>query len=47
MKFFGRAQSFPARLLMEGIRFMVKAARKYAMTVGRDFAQFNDGITAV
>ena len=43
----GRAQSFAARLLKEAVRFMVKGARKYATTVGWDFARFNDGITAV
>jgi hypothetical protein len=42
-KAFGRSQSFVAGAPKEGVQFMVKDARKYALTDGWGFAQFEDG----
>jgi hypothetical protein len=42
-KAFGRTQSFVAGPPKDGVQFMVKDSRKYALTGGWGFAQFNDG----
>ncbi len=38
-----RSQSFVAGPPKNGVQFMVKDSRKYALTGGWGFAQFNDG----
>ena len=45
-KTFGRAQSFVAGAVKNGIQFMVKDSKKYAATGGWGFAHFNDGKSA-
>ena len=42
-KAFGRPQSFVAGPPKNGVQFMVKDSRKYALTGGWGFAQFDDG----
>jgi len=45
-KTFGRAQSFVAGAVKNGVQFMVKDSKKYAATGGWGFAHFNDGKSA-
>lgn len=42
-KAFGRQQSFVAGHPKNGVQFMVKDSKKYALTGGWGYAQFNDG----
>ena len=42
-KIFGRPQSFVAGPPVNGVQFMVKDSKRYALTGGWRFAQFNDG----
>jgi hypothetical protein len=42
-KAFGREQSYVAGHPVNGVQFMVKDSRKYALTGGWGYAQFNDG----
>src|SRR5215204_699643 len=45
-KTFGRAQSFVAGAVKNGIQFMVKDSKKYAATGGWGFAHFDNGKSA-
>lgn len=42
-KAFGRAQSFVAGAVKNGVQFMIKDSRKYAATGGWGYGQFEDG----
>lgn len=45
-KVFGQPQSFVAGVPKNGVQFMVKDAKKYAVTGGWGFAHFDDGKSA-